>query len=262
MYLYCDENSLTSLNTTGCTNLRTLECQNNHELAALNVSANTALEHLACHGDALTSLDLSANTAIQYLFTNDNQLTHILASIGGGSVEITAGTGGFVALNYDEGKYFYALADPSISFINWTNASDEEVSTMVHTDLTPGFDYDLTANFLHITGDPANGQIYVGGRITLTPSVTLEGGVWDYDGDALSRDGNTFTGLAVGTTRLAYGNGETEAYFDIVVRESELPQTGQDTAWAWVFIGAALTVMLIAAAVRQRNGQPSANNGS
>lgn len=80
---------------------------------------------------------------------------------------------------------------------------------------------------LELTASPASGYIYTGGRITITPSIA--GGEWEFDSAYLSRDGNTFTGLQVGTTRVTYASpDEQTAYMDVVISEAQLPTTGQD----------------------------------
>jgi uncharacterized repeat protein (TIGR02543 family) len=85
---------------------------------------------------------------------------------------------------------------------------------------------------------PANGHIYTGGRITITPSVS--GGTWSFDSKLLSRDGISFTGLKAGTARVTYTVGEISVFTDIVIAASELPVTGQDFTAAWALGGTGL----------------------
>jgi len=75
-YLYCTNNSLTSLDVSGLTALTYLAC-NNNSLTSLDVSGLTALTSLACHNNSLTSLDVSGLTALTYLSCNNNSLTSL-----------------------------------------------------------------------------------------------------------------------------------------------------------------------------------------
>ena len=75
-YLNCNENKLTSLDLSGCTELKGLICYNN-QLAELDVSKNTALESLYCSENQLRSLDVSKNTALGSLYCSGNRLTSL-----------------------------------------------------------------------------------------------------------------------------------------------------------------------------------------
>ncbi len=74
--LYCEANSLTSLDLSKNTALTKLYCGCN-ELTSLDLSNNTALENLWCYENQLTSLDLSNNTALTELDCSDNNLTSL-----------------------------------------------------------------------------------------------------------------------------------------------------------------------------------------
>ena len=69
--LYCENCALTYLNVSGCTELKYLDCEIN-PLPALDVSCNTSLVRLWCARNRLTSLDLSHNTALEALFCYKN----------------------------------------------------------------------------------------------------------------------------------------------------------------------------------------------
>jgi hypothetical protein len=74
--LFCANNSLTSLNVSGCTALTSLDC-NNNSLTSLDVSGLTALTELYCNNNSLTSLDVSGCTALTSLDCNNNSLTSL-----------------------------------------------------------------------------------------------------------------------------------------------------------------------------------------
>ena len=74
--LYCDGNSLTSLDVSNFTALTELSCYGN-SLTSLDVSNNTALTYLDCCGNNLTSLDVSNCKALTYLYCGGNSLTSL-----------------------------------------------------------------------------------------------------------------------------------------------------------------------------------------
>ncbi len=72
--LYCDGNSLSSIDVSGCPALTNLSC-GNKELTALKLSAN--LEELTCNNAEITSLDLSLCTKLRTLSLGENQISVI-----------------------------------------------------------------------------------------------------------------------------------------------------------------------------------------
>ena len=74
--LQCQKNQLTSLDVSGCTALAELYCQDN-QLTSLDVSDCTALTWLNCSNNQLTSLDVSKNTALIVLGCSRNPLTSL-----------------------------------------------------------------------------------------------------------------------------------------------------------------------------------------
>ena len=72
-WLNCNNNQLTSLDVSSCTELVKLNCNNNH-LKSLDVSGCTKLEWLSCHDNQLTRLDVSKCTALKYLYCQKNLL--------------------------------------------------------------------------------------------------------------------------------------------------------------------------------------------
>jgi uncharacterized repeat protein (TIGR02543 family) len=96
---------------------------------------------------------------------------------------------------------------------------------------------------LTLSSSVASGEIYTGGRITLTPSVA--GGTWSFNTSLLSRSGNEFTGLAAGTARVTYTVSGVSVNYDVTIRDSGLPGTGQDFTLFYIF-GAAAAAFLAA----------------
>jgi LPXTG-motif cell wall-anchored protein len=103
---------------------------------------------------------------------------------------------------------------------------------------------------LKLASSDADGIIYTGGRVTLTPSV--DGGTWDFDSAYLSRNDNTFTALKAGTSTITYTAGGVSTTYAVTIRQSELPSTGQDMTWVWVMGGAALLVCAAGVLARKR----------
>lgn len=71
----CFDTKLTSLDLSGCTQLKELDCSGNDLLTTLDVSECTPLDLLACSYNELTSLDISKNTQLKWLVCYGNPLS-------------------------------------------------------------------------------------------------------------------------------------------------------------------------------------------
>ena len=74
--IYCDNNLITSLNVSQCSDLKNLFCGYN-QLTSLNLTGNPKLSILSCTGNQLATLDMSNNTKLDQLYCENNQLTSI-----------------------------------------------------------------------------------------------------------------------------------------------------------------------------------------
>lgn len=77
--LYCTNNSLSSLDLTGCANLEVVECQSNM-MGSINVFQNLALKRLVAFGNHFGTIDVSQNTALEELLVSNNKLSSIVVS--------------------------------------------------------------------------------------------------------------------------------------------------------------------------------------
>jgi len=75
--LFCEQNGLTNLNVSGCTNLQILSCAEN-DLHNLNVSGCGKLTWLRCEHNNLTVLDFSENPKLHTVTAENNPLTEII----------------------------------------------------------------------------------------------------------------------------------------------------------------------------------------
>ncbi len=75
--LYCQSNSLSSLNLTSNTSLNYLNCSQNSNLSSLNLNGLTNLTTLYCGQDSLPALNLSTNTSLTYVDCWANQLQYL-----------------------------------------------------------------------------------------------------------------------------------------------------------------------------------------
>lgn len=242
--LYCQNDQLATLDISHATSLYYLDCSKN-QLVTLDISANS-LAYLFCNGNKLTTLDASTNTGLVYVNTSGNQLQQIKAKVSGKNILLTANSGGYVELfgGIDE-SILNAVGAPLAdkAFLNWTTGA-ATVSTDAAYPLMSPTDYDLTANFIDklVLQPSATGDIYTGGRITITPNIP--GGTWDYPHDMLSGDfsgaGAVFTGLKSGTARVTYTAGNQTMVYDIVIKLTELPPTGQDFTAMMLLLAVAL----------------------
>jgi len=244
VWLLCGLNDLTSINVTGCTNLLQIACDYNQLTTIDGLGDCTGLRALTFSHNKFTSIDLSACSPSQLLDSSDNELTHIVATIEGETVELAAATGGYVSLYYYYVGDFTASASPAAALINWTDGMGTEVSTAADFDLTPGQAYDLTANFLYLESSDSDGIIYTGGRITLTPSIA--GGTWTYYSEYLSLHGTTFTARKEGAVTIIYTAGGYTAAYDVTIANSGLPSTGQNFTLIWLLAATALILVMAA----------------
>ena len=74
--LNCTENSLQSLDLSGCNTLKNLNCGQNL-LQSLDITHNEALTSLSCYNNQLETLDLSHARALTKLAGSNNRLTDI-----------------------------------------------------------------------------------------------------------------------------------------------------------------------------------------
>lgn len=72
-YLSCSDNKLTSLDVSGCSNLRGLFCSLN-KLTSLDVSGCSMLNFLYCNDNQLTSLDVSGCSELYLLYVYQNKI--------------------------------------------------------------------------------------------------------------------------------------------------------------------------------------------
>ncbi|MGN1087403.1 MAG: leucine-rich repeat domain-containing protein, partial [Porcipelethomonas sp.] len=96
--LFCNSNSLTSLDVSQNAALKTLYCGNN-SLTSLDVSKNTELTLLSCDRNNLTSLDLSKNTALTYLNCNSTGLTSLDVSQNTALTQLSCGLNSLTSLD-------------------------------------------------------------------------------------------------------------------------------------------------------------------
>lgn len=78
-YIDCGNNSLTALDVSKCTGLKSLYCGSN-SLTALDVSGCPKLTELYCYNNSLTALDVSKFPELRYLVCGNNPLTTLEVS--------------------------------------------------------------------------------------------------------------------------------------------------------------------------------------
>lgn len=74
--LYCNDNNLTEMDTSHNPALETFNCKNN-QISALDMSACPKLVNLGCTGNNISELNISANFALTELYCAYNQLTEL-----------------------------------------------------------------------------------------------------------------------------------------------------------------------------------------
>lgn len=74
--LYCDNNQLTSLEISQCSDLKFLSC-NGNQLTTLNLTSNPKLAVLECMRNQLTALDVTSNLQLEQLYCEYNNISAI-----------------------------------------------------------------------------------------------------------------------------------------------------------------------------------------
>ncbi len=74
--IFCNNNNLTTINTSQNTALFNLRCHTN-QISSLDLSANTNLQYLSASPNNLTTLDLQFNTALKEAFLTNNDLVEL-----------------------------------------------------------------------------------------------------------------------------------------------------------------------------------------
>jgi Leucine-rich repeat (LRR) protein len=149
--LYCNSNSLTSLDVSSNIALTTLWCFSNN-LTSLDVSNNTALTFLNCYNNDLTSLNVSSNTALTTLSCNSNSLTSLDVSSNTALTVLRCQSNSLTSLNVKNGNntnftYFNAATNPDLFCIE---VDDVAYSTTYWTDIDPGASYSLDCSALSV----------------------------------------------------------------------------------------------------------------
>jgi len=155
--------------------------------------------------------------------------------------------------------YYTAVSEPAAPtwdshiFGGWY--TDDSFATAYDFSALVTADTTVYAKWTELTleSDDADGKIYVGGRVTLTPNI--EEGEWDWDAEYLSATFNspaTFTGLKAGTTAITYTVSGVSVTYDVTIETSGLPNTGQDFTWVWVLLGAALILAAGTAVLKRK----------
>ncbi|MFT4684635.1 MAG: hypothetical protein ACI863_001243 [Flavobacteriales bacterium] len=187
--LYCDSNSLTSLDVISNTALTTLVCRSN-SLTSLDVSSNTALTELYCSSNSLTSLDVSSNIALTTLWCYSNSLTSLNVSSNAALTSLDCESNSLTSLNVKNGNntnftYFNVATNPNLFCIE---VDDVPYSTTNWTDIDAGASYDLDCYNTSIQ-DPAFEQALI--------DLGHDSGV--IDGVVTTANINSLTSLNAGT---------------------------------------------------------------
>jgi len=116
--LYCNDNELTSLDTSTLTNLTRLRCDNN-ALTSLDLSGLVNLEDLNCRDNQLTSLELSGLVNLQDLNCRNNQLS---------GLNITAMTNLWYL--YCQDNLLTSLTIPNSTELSSVNCSNNQLTSL------------------------------------------------------------------------------------------------------------------------------------
>jgi uncharacterized repeat protein (TIGR02543 family) len=198
-----------------------------------------------------TSYDFSALvTADITLFAKWTANTYTVAYDANGGTGVTATS----AHTYDVAKTLTAnvFSREYYAFAGWATSETGAVAysdgqSVSNLTTVNGATVTLYARWTaqpELTSTDDDGTVYTGGRFTLTPNI--DGGEWDWDKAFFSATFNspaTFTALKAGTSTITYTVDGVSTSYDVTIKESELPNTGQDFTWVWGLCVAAVGVL-------------------
>ena len=213
-YLGCTDNKLTSLDVSGCSNLRMLYCSIN-KLTSLNVSGCSMLNWLYCNDNQLTSLDMSGCPELSLLYVYQNKIKDAAMDAFIKSLPTVSNGEMAIIFDYNEGNVMTTAQVAAAKAKGWTpyysndpDMTDWQEYAGEGSELEPVYmETDVTANF------PTNWQGWVGATgytsTQYAPMVTTNDGhrvqvceryeVYAGIGTVFYR---TLTGLTNGTYRI------------------------------------------------------------
>ena len=150
-YLYCDNNSLTSLDISKNTRLSDLNCSYN-SLSSLNVTNNPALESLYCYNNNLSSLNVTNNPALQTLYCQFNNLSSLNVSSNTQLTKLGCSNNNLSSLNVSSNTQLDSL------YCYNNNLSSLDVSK--NTQLTYLYCGNNNLSSLNVTNNPALQTLY------------------------------------------------------------------------------------------------------
>jgi len=134
LYLYCNNNNLTSFNISNSLDLLSLRC-NSNQLSSLDISNNSELTELLCQNNNLLSLNVTNLTELETFRGQTNQIETLDFSLASNLTSVNCGYNNLSYLNFGNGNNsnvtsFFAHSNPNLTCItvdditysttNWT----------------------------------------------------------------------------------------------------------------------------------------------
>ena len=181
--LTCFYNQISSLNVSNCTSLATLVAFGN-QLTTLDVSNNPNLLHLQCYNNQITSLDVSANTQLLYVRCQNNALTSLNVQNGNNS-------------NFSD---FNALNNPNLLCIQVDNVT-YSTTNWLNKDSIAVYSTDCSGDFTAPTVITQNITVTLSssGQATITAADINNGSYDDVAIQTMTLDVTDFTCADIGT---------------------------------------------------------------
>ena len=142
--LYCQINSITSLDVSKNEDLTILQCGNN-DLESLDISTNTALITLWCNNNNIEDLDVSKNTELTSLRLGTNKVISLDITANTALTELVCSNNTLTSLYIANGNN--TNFNTTTSFINNSNLSCIEVDSQVYSDTNWANKKDDTASY-------------------------------------------------------------------------------------------------------------------
>ena len=129
LYLYCNNNSISSLDLSQNTSLTELRC-NSNSLSALDLSQNTALTSIKCEVNSLTSLNVTQNTLLDYLKCTANSLNSLDISQNLALTELLCEFNSISSLDLSQhtSLIHFRCQNNALSYLNVANGNNSNVT--------------------------------------------------------------------------------------------------------------------------------------
>jgi Leucine-rich repeat (LRR) protein len=177
LYLYCNNNNLTSLDISNSLDLLGLRC-NSNQLSLLDISNNSDLTELLCQDNNLLSLNVTNLTDLETFRGQTNQITTLDFSLASNLTSVNCGYNNLSYLNFANGNNsniisFNSQSNPNLTCIQVDNVT-YSTTTWTNIDAASSFSTNCGGASCIVTIPDANFKAYLVGNATINTNGDTE----------------------------------------------------------------------------------------